>query len=120
MTPGASTAQGQGGKEVFSDSSWGGHTRTPGTGVYLGASYCSAGGFQALWEVGVRGVWDSHTRVAVLLWREQGNVAAPPGDRDQREGALPGAARGPRGFVCLELEPPLHFSASFPLSFSGT
>lgn len=51
-----------------------------------------------------------------------GSRGCSSSSRGQRpEGGRPAQGRrGPRGFVCLEPEPPLPFPASFPLSFSGT
>lgn len=92
----------------------------PGSGAHLGASCCSAAGLQALWEAGVRGVWDSRTWIPVLLRREPGMQQIGPGMRPEERAPCPRGRRGPRGFVCLELAPPLPFPASFLLSFSGT
>jgi hypothetical protein len=71
----------------------GGHAWMPGTDVYLGASCCSEAGLQAPWEAGVRGVWDSHTRVAVLLWREPRMQQLFPGTETRGRAPCPGPPR---------------------------
>lgn len=82
-----------GGDEVRNDSFWGGNAWMPGRGVCLGASCCSEAGLQALWEAGVRGVWDSHTQVAVLLWREPRMQQLFPGTETGGRAPCPGPLR---------------------------
>lgn len=94
LIPDASSGQRQGRDEVRSDLGGSGGTRGCGGQVSTWEPpCCSAAGLQALWEAGVRGVWDSHTRVAVLLWREPGMQQLRPGTETRGRAPCPGPQR---------------------------